>query len=181
MTLSSVPRRRPQPDLRASADPSARLSDTREATSRGRGRVAGRLSGSGGWRLGGVVFPNPLRDPRILSCPNEASGNIRVLSTLDFSCAQVQRGHGLPREKEPPINAQSNPEPRERPRQSPSFFDLAGGGRGGVPRLSRASRGSNVPGPLPQVPTVSGARALPKFAGRCPSPSPTRGPGGRGA
>lgn len=58
---------------------------------------------------------------------------------------------------------------------------LAGGGGGGAPRRSRASRGSNVPGPLPQVPTMSGARALPKFAGRCPSRSPTRGPGGRGA
>lgn len=179
MTLSSVPRRRPQPDLRASADPSARLSDTREATSCGWGRVAGRLSGSGGWRLGGVVFPNPLRDPRIPSWPSEASGNISVLSTLDFSHARVQRGHGPPREKEPPINAHANPAPRERPGQSPSILNLAGGG----PRQSRASRGSNVPAPPAprQVPTVSGARASPKFAGRCPSRSPTRGPGGRGA
>lgn len=180
MTLSSVPRRRPQPDLRASADPSARLPDTREATSCGRGRVAGGLAGSGGWRLGGVVFPSPLRAPRILSCPSEASGNIRVLSTLDSSRAQVQRGHGPPREQEPPIHAHAKPAPRERPRPSPGVLNLAGAGAGvaaavpGQPRVRRAA-------PPPQVPTGAGARALPKFAGRCPSASPTRGPGGRGA
>lgn len=173
MTLSSVPRRRPQPDLRASADPSARLSDTREATSRGRGRVAGRLAGPEGCRPGGVVFPNPLRDPWILSCPSEASGNIRVLSTLDFSRAQVQRGHGPPREKEPPINAHANPAPRERPRQSLSFFNLAGGGRRGVGRRGGPgpAEGPKCCPPNPKFPLCPG-RGFAQVCWAMPFPEP---------
>lgn len=143
MTLRSVPRRRPQPDLRDSADPSARLSDTREAATGGRverlvARGLGRLEAGRGC----ISQPPPrLSDPVLRS---EASGNISVLSTVDSSRAQVPRGHGPPREKEPPIHAQANPAPRERPDQSPSSLNLAGEG----PWRSRASKGSNVPCPL---------------------------------
>lgn len=172
------PRRRPQPDLRASADPCARPADTREAASRG--RVERRVAfGLGGWRPGGVAFPNPLRDPRLLSCRSEAPGNISVLSTVDSPRAPVPRGHGPPEGK-----GDSPPCPR-RPgttRTPPPELQLPKAGwRGAAAVLGQQEAPTGrVSPPPPQVLPVSGARALPKFAGRCPSPSPTRGPGGRG-
>lgn len=127
MTLGSVPRRRPQPDLRASADASAPLSDTREATSCGRvewrvPRGLGRLEA----KRGCISQPPPR--PSDLVLPERGFGNIFVLSTVDSSRAQVPRGHGPPREKKPPIHAHANRAPRERPRQSPSSQNLDGGG-----------------------------------------------------
>lgn len=64
-----------------------------------------------------------------------------MLSTLDSSRAQVPRGHGLRREKEPAVNAHADPAPREQPSRSPGSLNLAGGG----PRRFRASGGSEVP------------------------------------
>lgn len=83
MTLGSVPRRRPQPDLRASADLSARLLDTREATSCGRG-VAGDSRAREGSE--GLHFPTP---PATLgSCP----AGVRFLETsLCFLLSIPQR------------------------------------------------------------------------------------------
>lgn len=58
---------------------------------------------------------------------------------------------------------------------------LAGGGGGwGAAAVPGQQRVQSAAPPTPSSHCVRGA-ALPKFAGRCPSPSPTRGPGGRGA
>lgn len=65
-----------------------------------RGRVERRVAfGLGGWRPGGVAFPNPLGAPRLLSCRSEAPGNISVLSTVDSPRPPVPRGHGPPEGK----------------------------------------------------------------------------------
>lgn len=72
------------------------------------------------------------------SCP----AGVRLLETsLCFLLSipqgpKSQRGHGPPREKETPIHAHADPAPRERPRQSSSSLNLAGG----VPRRSWASK-----------------------------------------
>lgn len=149
---------------------SARLSDTREATPRG--RVEGRVAvGLGGWRRGGVVFPSP-RSATL------GSGNLSVLSTVHSARAQVLRGHGAPPSCPPRKRGHpSMPTPTRRHANAPSSLNLAGW----VPRRSWAGKRVQRGAGCPQVLPVSGARALPKFAGRCPSPSPTRGPGGRGA
>lgn len=76
-----------------------------------------------------------------------------MLSTLDSSRAQVPRGHGLRREKEPPVNTHADPAPREHPSHSPGSLNLAGGG----PRRFRASGGSEVPCPPSSSHWVRGA------------------------
>lgn len=174
MTLGSVPRRRPQPDLRASADASAPLSDTREATSCGQvewrvPRGLGRLEA----KRGCISQPPPR--PSDLVLPERASET--------FLCFLLSIPHGLksqgvtvPREKR---SHPTMPTPTghhvNAPVKAPAPKTWMVGGRGG----SGLAEGPTCVSP--QVLTVSGARALPKFTGRCPSRSPTRGPGGRGA
>lgn len=173
MTPGSVPRRRPQPDLRASAGPSARPSDTREAASRGRvERPAAPAPGglAGGWE-GSHFPPRPTpRDPRILPC------RARLLETslcfpLSIPQGPKARGVTVPREKRrhPPLPGPTRHHVNA-PRPSPRALSPAGG----APRRSRGSqraRRAARPTSPPAPPRARGA-GFAQVCGAMPSAEP---------
>lgn len=162
MTPGSVPRRRPRPDPSASGDASAYASDLGSGLPRpGLGRAG---SGLGRLQAGQARAPRPVPPAERGSWPHPR--------------AFYSRRRGGPRPEGPraPIDAHrchpSVPTPAWPPRER----RLPKAGRRGW-RPSRANREPGVPR-VPGAPRVGAPRALPKFAGRCPSRSPSPGRAG---